>query len=135
MSGVLNQGSLVDLEISAESGRLGRHETRESAMALDIGDLDGKVKLFETAAAALEAQLPDLDAEDLDELVIDTLSEEASLAVNAGADYETAHGEAEAIASEINNGGPARQLAALLALGWTSEAIVERLADAEAPAL
>lgn len=104
-------------------------------MALDIGDLDGKIKLFETAAAALEAQLPDPDAEDLDELVIDTLSEEASLAVNAGADYDDSHGMAESIASEINNGGPARQLAALLALGWTPEAIVGRLAEAEAPAL
>jgi hypothetical protein len=103
-------------------------------MALDIGDLDGKIKLFETAAAALDARMPNLDAEDLDEMVIDTLSEEASRAVNAGARYDEAHGEAEGIASEINNGGPARQLAALLALGWTSEAILDRLAETESPA-
>ncbi|MCE6958715.1 hypothetical protein LAZ40_06600 [Cereibacter sphaeroides] len=101
-------------------------------MPLDLGDLDGKIKQFETAAAEWLARVSP-DEEELDELVIDTLSEEASKAVNSGANSGDAHGEAEDLASGINNGGAGRQVAALLALGWTLGQLEERLEIAPSP--
>jgi hypothetical protein len=120
--------------ISARGCMMAGSGKGDHLMALDIGDLDGKIKLFETAAETWLATIPDFDQDDLDELVIDTLSEEASKAVNAGAGFEASHGEAEAIASEINNGGPRRQVAALLALGWKIDDVAGRLEVEVAPA-
>ena len=90
-------------------------------MKLDLGDLDGKMKLFETAAAFFLETLNEYDPLDLDDLVIDTLSGQASEAVNAGHDFDGMHDEADAKATEINNRGPEAQVAALLAIGWTPE--------------
>lgn len=102
-------------------------------MKLDLGDLDGKMKLFETAAAFFLKTLNEYDQLDLDELVIDTLSGQASEAVNAGHDFDAMHDEADAKATEINNRGSEAQVAALLALGWTPEDIRSRLDDVAAP--
>lgn len=98
-------------------------------MPLDLGDLDGKMKLFETAARSCLAQLGAFEQDDLDELVTDALSGQASQAVNDGANYNEAHDDAEARASDINNRGADAQIAALMALGWTSDEIGSRLTD------
>lgn len=104
-------------------------------MNMPLGDLDGKMKQFETAAKELLARLPDLDQSDLDMLVYDAFSEQASSAVNSeNADYDETHDYADRQAAHVNNHGPAAQLSVLLAMGWTEDGLLEELASgAETP--
>ena len=102
-------------------------------MCLGLGDLDGKMKLLASAAAEYLAGLGVVDQEDLDELVVETLSGLASVSVNQGAEIESEHEGAEALASDINNRGPEAQVAALMALGLGDKDLDAWLRDVPGP--
>ena len=102
---------------------------------MDLGDLDGKMKLLASAASAYLAGLGAVDQEDLDELVVETLSGLASVSVNQGAEIGAEHEKAEALASDINNRGQEAQIAALMAFGLGAKDLDEWFRDVPGPGM
>ncbi|WP_411839643.1 hypothetical protein [Paracoccus sp. ME4] len=105
-------------------------------MSMPFADLDGKMKQFETAATDLLTRVPDLDQSDLDMLVYDAFSEQASSAVNSeNADHNESHDLADRQASHVNNHGQTAQVSVLLGMGWTEDGLLDELKpDNDTPA-